>query len=518
MVRLLTGKLIFFKGSFLNLLAIIFIVSLMRPVCSAPLPRGTKADDIGPNLIVDWSFESMEPGVMVCIGGQWLSRRLDAPFKIVEDSDAHSGKALVRVSLSRSGKMMYSHIETWENTDYVSSLWVRGNGSGTFFVATKDLSKKIVHLPVRGTNSWRKVELRWNSGEATAVIIGFCDDISEKGTLYLDDIYTGLAHAHTIAFTAPPAYDPEPHAPPGFKLIFNDEFRDIKTIDVENTQKDGYKWYVKGMWFPSTSPSMYEILPSYKGAKGVLVIKDAPVSMGWNFATTLFDDEQPEGYRGTVFQPGKGIYYEARIAVANPEHISQNGWPAFWSVPMPVASRSRNMNPPPWSFSPENYPMPGWPGRWEVIEDDIMEYNPSWGANHHSSTIHDWFNGNNIGNFNAVVYPPYGTDYREWHTYGELWVPATAENGWYGYRQIYFDGVPQQAICWRGNQIAQNGQPSGSYLFSMIDGTPLSPPLWRNLQIGGAMGGIPNTYIDYVRVYAIDPKASIRVVRKQKSK
>jgi hypothetical protein len=34
-------------------------------------------------------------------------------------------------------------------------------------------------------------------------------------------------------------------------VIFDDEFSDSSRIDVNNTQKDGYKWYVKGMWFPS---------------------------------------------------------------------------------------------------------------------------------------------------------------------------------------------------------------------------------------------------------------------------
>jgi hypothetical protein len=30
--------------------------------------------------------------------------------------------------------------------------------------------------------------------------------------------------------------------------------------------------------------------------------------------------------------------------------------------------------------------------------------------------------------------------------------------------------------------------------------------------IGGARGGTPNTFFDYVRVYAIDPKGSVKVV------
>ncbi len=488
------------------------IAGFAAPASSDSLPkplmvRGTQAGMTGPNLMADAGFESMGTRAFA----------LEAPFRAAADPHAHSGKADVQATLSRTGKRMYSRVSTWRNTDYVSRLWLRGSGSGTVFVATEDLSRRLAAIAATATAEWREASLPWNSGGETRVAVGFQDDISAEGTVYIDDFHTGLKEGLTIAFVAPPAHDPTPHAPPGFSLVFDDEFNDSSTIDVNNTQKDGYKWYVKGMWFPSTSPSMYEVRPAYEGASGVLAIKDAPVAMSWNFSTTLFDDTAPEGYRGTVFLPGKGIYYEARIACADLTHINKNGWAGFWSGTMPIASRPRNGNPPPWSMSVENMPMPGWPGRWETIENDIMEYNPSWGhPQQFDSTLHDWSSSpkGNIGNFNSLVYPPAGTDYTQWHTHGQLWIPASAENGWHGYRQVYFDGVPQQAICWIGNQISETSQPSGSYLFSMCDGTPKSPPLWRNLMLGGAMGGTPNTFFDYVRVYAIDPKASVKVVGK----
>jgi hypothetical protein len=96
-------------------------------------------------------------------------------------------------------------------------------------------------VTVTAADRWREVRLPWNSGGQTRVSTGFQDDVSTKGTIYLDDFYTGLKDGRTIAFTAPPAYDPRPHAPGGFKLIFDDEFNDSSTIDVKNTQKDGYK-------------------------------------------------------------------------------------------------------------------------------------------------------------------------------------------------------------------------------------------------------------------------------------
>jgi hypothetical protein len=62
--------------------------------------------------------------------------------------------------------------------------------------------------------------------------------------------------------------------------------------------------------------------------------------------------------------------------------------------------------------------------------------------------------------------------------------------------------------------LSHSGKRMFSHLSVWCDGTPKSPPLWRNLMIGGAMGGTPNTFFDYVRVYAIDPKASAKVVGK----
>lgn len=255
----------------LSLVAAACVSSVASPNSRDPLPepiavRGTQAAMTGPNLMADSSFESLDARVFT----------LDAPFRVAANPHAHSGKADAQAILSRSGKRMYSRVNTWTNTDYVSSLWIRGSGGGTFFVATNDLSHRIAAVPVTAAGQWREISLSWNSSGQTRIAIGFQDDVSTEGTLFLDDFYTGLKDARTIAFVAPPAYDPKPNPPPGFSLIFDDEFTDNSTIDVHNTQKDGYKWYVKGMWFPSTAPPVYEVVPTYKGANGVLAIKDAP--------------------------------------------------------------------------------------------------------------------------------------------------------------------------------------------------------------------------------------------------
>jgi hypothetical protein len=464
------------------------------------LSHAQPARAVGPNMLGNSGFE----------GGTFGYWQLDRdPYSVVKDpANAHSGSWAVKAGIRGfdTSFSLRDPLWLWSDTSYTCSVWCEG--SGTVRLSVDGLGSATCVATVQ----WQQITLKFDTGKLDHPVKIGIGTVGGTGSLvYIDDLTLVLTDGHTVAF------NPQNPLATGFKLIFEDEFNDPSTIDVNCTMADGYKWYGQGQWYPNTSPSMYKILPSFQDAKGVLEISDAPVSMGWNFSTTLWDNAAKKGYRGTVFLPGKGIYYEARIA-CHLAHIKDNskGWSTFWSSTLSDASRPRTMDPPPWSFCPENMPMPGWPGKWETIENDIMEYNPSWGhPEHWDSTIHDWSSGKdcgNIGNFNAVVCPPSGTDYTQWHSYGQLWIPGTAENGWHGYRQVYFDGVPYQAICWISNQISATDQPSGSYLFSMCDGTPESPPLWRNLMIGGAMGGTPNTYFDYVRVFAVDPKASIKVV------
>jgi hypothetical protein len=158
--------------------------------------------------------------------------------------------------------------------------------------------------------------------------------------------------------------------------------------------------------------------------------------------------------------------------------------------------------------------MTGNPGHKEAIENDFMEYDQvHWGLprNVWGSTIHDWCDAD-LAHFNTLVDCPVGTDFTKYHTFGMLWVPASATNGWHGYHQAYFDGQPQQAICWIGNQTYKAGvfpetfESMGSYLFSEMDHEQFM------LILGGPKGGEPNMKVDYVRIYAVD-KSSMTVVK-----
>src|SRR3974377_1332674 len=106
-------------GSIHVVILTVFMAACASGAASEPLPkpiglRGTQAAITGPNLMADSSFESLEPKVF----------RLDAPFQMTRDPHAHSGKAVVRATLSHSGKRVYSHMSVWKNTEYLSSVWV----------------------------------------------------------------------------------------------------------------------------------------------------------------------------------------------------------------------------------------------------------------------------------------------------------------------------------------------------------------------------------------------------------
>jgi hypothetical protein len=159
-----------------------------------------------------------------------------------------------------------------------------------------------------------------------------------------------------------------------------------------------------------------------------------------------------------------------------------------------------------------NNEMPGHPGHPEMIENDVIEMSHQWGgeAGQHISGFGEWCDKGSIGDANTQ-FPPVGTDYGQYHTYGCLLVPATAANDWNGYRTVFFDGAPMISTCWVGNQTYKGVFPEtresmGSYRFSRID------QAWEVLIIGNGQGGVSPMDVQYVRVYGVS-KSSLKVSR-----
>jgi len=434
----------------------------------------------GPNLMINAGLEG---------GAQQY--KLQTAFSIVDDpANSHSGTWSLLGQLNQTYGTAYQTLSCWPNSAYTSSVWYKGSGSATFEIMAGDWKTVVQSVPLVGSSKWRHATISWNSGSLTSAMIMVTDNIGQ-GSLHFDDFYTGLAGGQTIEFDG---VDP-PRSHPKFNLLFDDEFDSSKTIDVNNTGNGGYNWYLKSFYGSQydNNSSMFSV------ADGVLTLRDSGDK--WSeVLDTAHPANNSDGFIGTAFSAGDGVYAVAGIAILNIDHIGSTGWPSWWSGDMKGETG-------------KNKDMPGNPGHVESIENDFMEYNPNWGSSGNwYSTMHDWGDpGTNIGNSNSTITPPVGTDYTQYHTYGMLWVPASAANSWIGYRQAYFDGIPQQAVCWKGNQTYSGAFPMtayslGSYAFSLTDKEQFM------LILGSSQGGIPTMNVDYVRVYAVN-KSSMTIVK-----
>jgi hypothetical protein len=170
--------------------------------------------------------------------------------------------------------------------------------------------------------------------------------------------------------------------------------------------------------------------------------------------------------------------------------MNTNGWPAFWSMAI------------------EHLARPGvadqWPGQASgyvhFIEDDFFEYDTYAfaGARSYGAALHDWYGiwnpttaySNIFNQTNFVVQTRAGTDFNQFHTYAQLWVPST--NGQVGFVINYFDGsaLSQVSWVWAGPGAPP---PSGNSLFSIIDQDHLA------LCLGTGVGEL--MVFDWVRVW-----------------
>jgi hypothetical protein len=111
------------------------------------------------------------------------------------------------------------------------------------------------------------------------------------------------------------------------------------------------------------------------------------------------------------------------------------------------------------------------------IEDDFFEYDTSsWkGENSYGTTLHDSYGifGHTCPhgfchetNANAVVKTPSNTDFTEYHTYSQLWIPSANDN--YGCINNYFDGQILSQVTWKKKDI-DLPPPQGDSIFSIID-------------------------------------------------
>ncbi len=212
----------------------------------------------------------------------------------------------------------------------------------------------------------------------------------------------------------------------GYKLVFQDDFTNPSTLDIKDTRKEGFNWYMgKFHWGDVSTPEQVVLGPDGLQLGGRIAT-----------ATSSFDDRSVIGKAW-----GGTLYFEALINL-NPTHVfSWKGTgPAFWALSWPWSTRSAQ--------------APNMPQGYENFgELDVMEYGfankpgSSPDLKHYSQTVHNWYGIDRttckpdayceILNDDRTVRVP---DIRGWHRFG-AWL-VIGKGGRKSFVQPYYDGAP----------------------------------------------------------------------------
>jgi hypothetical protein len=268
-----------------------------------------------------------------------------------------------------------------------------------------------------------------------------------------------------------------------YRLVFSDDFDNASTIGASPAEAPGAKWF-RSYFFgePVTAPSALSL------SRGVLTMVGTAAHRA--SIQTAAPAPGPAGWGGRVFR--NGAYFEARIALGPDELATPTAWPAFWSMAIEhMAQRGAAR----WSGQPADF--------MRFIENDFFEYNPPWGRNSYIATIQEWYGTwqscgaglwckqSNADDPRHYVRLPSGQSWRDFHVYGQVWVPSTASAA--GYIQNYMDGraVGPRVEWARGDPSPPS---AGRFRYNIIDR--------QGLVVILTTGGQP-MMVDWVRVWQL---------------
>jgi len=270
-----------------------------------------------------------------------------------------------------------------------------------------------------------------------------------------------------------------------YHLVFSDEFDSISTIDINESGEPRFKWFTTPFFIASSKRNSSNISVN----NGVLTLTSNDTSvLNTNIATAMPSDND-QGWIGNAFHVG--AYFEARISFDSTQIDTSKGWPSFWSMGIEhMANKGADL-----CHGKAN-------GYKHFIEDDFFEYvTASFSReNSYAATMHDWYgiykktcpkgfcDINNTpkggSNFkNAFIKTSNDIDWTEFHTIGQLWIPASADHT--GYVQNYFDGKLMSTVTWDKADSLDTVPPTGNQVFNIIDqsnlvlilGTGINQPL-----------------------------------------
>lgn len=216
----------------------------------------------------------------------------------------------------------------------------------------------------------------------------------------------------------------------GYRLVFSDDFSNPSTVDINNTGRPGFNWYMNDFYwsFPSRPDSV-----SF-GHDGITITDHISTATGKGPAKT---ELVGRGWSG-------GAYFEALLQF-DPDKVvvEDENWPAFFGLSWQVASKTDQ--------------APGKPqGYQHFAEIDFLEYG-FWNHRNRSANhkyfwqiMHDWYGVKDVTcrgddswcgiSNNASTGLMRVADIKGWHRYGTRWVVGDATHK--SFAQAYFDGAP----------------------------------------------------------------------------
>lgn len=260
-----------------------------------------------------------------------------------------------------------------------------------------------------------------------------------------------------------------------FQMTFSSSLAPA-SIDTSNSQRSGHDWYVGQFFTKCATPQ--EAVAWREGVFELTGVTDSCNARGdTSIATAVLHDNRKD-WIGTAF--GGGAYIEAELSFDPQNTISAKQpaqWPAFWAMSVEHLAQL-----PEEQWAGEDY------GYRHFSEVDIFEYDV-WsfaGKYSYGGAVHDWFGkyketcpiphfcrvtnsaggGTEFDNF--VITTPRGTDFRQPHRFGVLWVPATTTRR--GSLTYYFDGRPtNDAVSWTQYEGQKPPPGKASWTFGILD-------------------------------------------------
>jgi hypothetical protein len=242
-----------------------------------------------------------------------------------------------------------------------------------------------------------------------------------------------------------------------------------ESIDFKSTEVSGFQWY-PFHFFQQELPD----------PAGLALNDDGSITLGAKSKITIATaapSRSPDRWVGVAF--GGGAYFEAVLKFDPRDVVKAHAkeWPAFWSL---AIEHLAELDAEQWKGQVKGYA--------HYIEPDFFEYD-LWSfrpPNVYGGAIHDWYgvyqrtcpgnafcNMSNAGHggtrfSNFGISTPDKTDFRQYHKYGFLWVPATAAAP--GFAQYYFDdSLTSDRVTW--TSFADQAPPPGlaPWTFGVID-------------------------------------------------